>query len=185
MACAFSGQIEVGEDQVLACAATNVLYVTCVTNEYFCVSADTGNHRPDTCLSGVQGDCSRALSWRIMGVPQQPLEQRSNDARGRPALPHHHRHDTGTQVSQCVSLFAVRNTLCDSWHVFVFADQQDCSHEALWNRYDYWAYCNILVFIWDPIWKQTYTLALKYFPFTISFKNRMGFRVTHCWRTIK
>lgn len=49
-----------------------------------------------------------------MGVSQQPLEQRSNDARGRPALPHHHRHDTGTQVSQCVSLFPVRNTLCDS-----------------------------------------------------------------------
>lgn len=32
-----------------------------VANEYFCVSADIGNHRPDTCLGGVQGDCSRAL----------------------------------------------------------------------------------------------------------------------------
>lgn len=34
-----------------------------------------------------------------------------------------------------VSLLPHRDSFCNSNYVFVFAGQQDCSHEALWNRY--------------------------------------------------
>ncbi len=101
------------------------------TNECFRVSTDIGDHWPDTCLGGVQGDCSSALGRGIMGVPEQPLQQRSNDAGGRPPLRHHHCHDTSTQVFKCASVFPFSFILCASDHVFVFAGQQDCSHEAL------------------------------------------------------
>lgn len=49
-----------------------------------------------------------------MGVPEHPLQQRGDDAGGRPALPHHHCHDTGTQGSKCASLSPVNDALCDS-----------------------------------------------------------------------
>ena len=68
------------------------------------VSTDPGDHGPDTHLGGVQGDCSRTLGWGLMGVPQHPLQQWSDDAGRRRPLPHHHRHDSGTQVSWCVSV---------------------------------------------------------------------------------
>lgn len=66
-----------------------------------------------------------------MGVSEQPLQQRGNDAGGRPPLRHHHRHDTGMRVSKCASLLTFRDIFCDSDDVFVFAGQQDCGHEAL------------------------------------------------------
>lgn len=67
-----------------------------------------------------------------MGVPQHPLQQRSDDAGRRLPLLNYHCHDTGTQVSKHVSLFPFTNILIYMFdHVFVFAGQQDRSHEAL------------------------------------------------------
>ena len=66
-----------------------------------------------------------------MGVPPQPLQQRSNDAGGRLPLLNHHCHDAGTQVSKHMSLFPFTYSLQECDHVFVFAGQQDRSHEAL------------------------------------------------------
>lgn len=66
-----------------------------------------------------------------MGVPKQPLQHWSDDAGGRPALPHHHRHDPGMRTAAQASLSTVGGVLCDSDLVFVSADQQDRCHEAL------------------------------------------------------
>ncbi len=65
----------------------------------FCVSTDIGDHWPDTCLGGVQGDRSCAPGRGKMGVSENPLEQWCDDAGGCPPLPHHHYHDAGTPLS--------------------------------------------------------------------------------------
>lgn len=60
---------------------------------------DIGDHWSHTRSGGVQGDRRRTLGRGIVGVPKQPLEHRSDDAGGRPALPHHHCHDPGMQTA--------------------------------------------------------------------------------------
>lgn len=98
--------------------------------------ADIGHHRSDPRPGGVQGDRRCALGRGIVGVPQQPLQHRSHDAGGRPALPHHHCHDAGTQTAAPGPRSPVGGAflLLDSDLVFVSADQQDRRHEALRNR---------------------------------------------------
>lgn len=60
---------------------------------------DIADHRPDARPGGVQGDCRCADGRGIVGVPEQPLQHRGDDAGGRAALPHHHCHDPGTPTA--------------------------------------------------------------------------------------
>lgn len=111
-----------------------------------CSFTDSGDHWPDTRLGGVQSHRCRALSWGIMGVPEQPLEQWSHDAGSRPSLSHHHCHDTGTPLSQCSRASSQRESVFDANLVFFIAGKPDCCHEAVWNRF-------VHMFLFH-VWKQ-------------------------------
>lgn len=75
------------------------------TNVCFYVSSDIGDRWPDTCLGGVQGDCSGALGRWIVGILKESLKHWSNDAGGCPPLPHHHCHDPGREIPQlCIAV---------------------------------------------------------------------------------